>query len=94
MKTAEEIIEDKSELILHLVRCGIFPKHAVLGFMNDFASQKVAERERQIGGLLDQMLDEDHPKAFHKAVIQIRKFLYPTCADIAQVKQLPTLVNK
>ena len=42
-----------------------------------FADQAVKARERQIGALLDQMLDEDHPKAFYKAVVQIREFLYP-----------------
>lgn len=68
---------------------------AIIDAMHQFASQQsalaVAKRERQIGALLDQMLDEDHPKAFYKAVVQIREFLYPTSAEIAQVE--PTKVD-
>lgn len=90
-KTIEEIL-DKYPCIDHDGMETISYQNANIS-MHQFAAQQsalaVEKRERQIGALLDQMLDEDHPKAFYKAVVQIRKFLYPTNAEIAQVEPEP-----
>ncbi len=93
MKTAEETLvevygfETVKELEQYLSMVDISGS-MITTAMHQFATQQlalaVAKRERQIGALLDQMLDEDHPKAFYKAVVQIREFLYPISAEVAQ----------